>query len=147
MRAHIAYINYTKQIRIFNILNYFCVVYILHCVESRWHFPIPTGWAAEAAQNGVHNLLQILKTCSEIVLPRLLGLRGHNLQYVGDVVPPHVSHSHCIDSRHTLQLLCRFHHLLVDTRSLIGEDHYHIGDILPVPSCWLEYLRSGKLHC
>ncbi len=28
MRAHIAYINYTKQLRIFHILHYFCVVYI-----------------------------------------------------------------------------------------------------------------------
>ncbi len=29
MRACIAYINYTKKLRIFNILNYFCVVYIM----------------------------------------------------------------------------------------------------------------------
>ncbi len=28
MRARIAYINYTKKLRIFNILNYFCVVYV-----------------------------------------------------------------------------------------------------------------------
>ena len=28
MRAHIAYINCTKKLRIFNILNYFCVVYV-----------------------------------------------------------------------------------------------------------------------
>ncbi len=30
MRARIAYINYTKKLRIFNILNYFCVVYMLN---------------------------------------------------------------------------------------------------------------------
>ena len=29
MHARIAYINYTKKLRIFNILNYFCVVYKL----------------------------------------------------------------------------------------------------------------------
>ncbi len=28
MRARIAYINYTKKLRIFNILNYFCVMYM-----------------------------------------------------------------------------------------------------------------------
>ncbi len=28
MRARIAYINYTKKLRIYNILNLFCVVYI-----------------------------------------------------------------------------------------------------------------------
>ncbi len=28
MRARIAYINYTKKLRIFNILNCFCVVYV-----------------------------------------------------------------------------------------------------------------------
>ncbi len=37
MRARIAYINYTKNLRIFNILKYFCVVYVNdlpQCVEA-----------------------------------------------------------------------------------------------------------------
>ncbi len=29
MRTRIAYINYTEKLRIFNILNYFCVVYLI----------------------------------------------------------------------------------------------------------------------
>ncbi len=29
MRARTAYINYTKKLRIFNILNFYCVVYML----------------------------------------------------------------------------------------------------------------------
>ncbi len=29
MRARIAYIDYTKKLRIFDILNYFCVVYMM----------------------------------------------------------------------------------------------------------------------
>ena len=35
MRARIAYIDYTKRLRIFNILNYFCVVYIYNVVRCK----------------------------------------------------------------------------------------------------------------
>ncbi len=34
MRTRIAYINYTKKFRIFNILNYFCVVYIYKNIKK-----------------------------------------------------------------------------------------------------------------
>ncbi len=35
MHARIAYINYTKKLGIFNILNLFCVVYMF-ALEPRW---------------------------------------------------------------------------------------------------------------
>ncbi len=38
MCARIAYVNYTKKLRIFNILNFFCVVYIaIECFQNIKH--------------------------------------------------------------------------------------------------------------
>ena len=39
MRARIAYINYAKKLRIFNILNLFCVVYMYVLQKAR-----AVGW-------------------------------------------------------------------------------------------------------
>ncbi len=62
IRARIAYISYTKMLTIFNILNFFCVVYLLTCdalhiPHHPWHEHWRLSGLAPVSHPGSRSLL------------------------------------------------------------------------------------------